>query len=854
MSSCYAIAEGINGIEWAMIDAVLVSNSHSLIMLPYVTGMQNFRGKVLTTGPALRLGKILIDDLFAVAENLSSAALESVQKRLVSLSGGYLCNSLPDSRRWLLRYTKDQAASALSKVQTLAYHEYVVKCVSAGYEIGSSNWVLKTDTEKLVYISRSSLYSSFAMPMDFSEFSELDVLIIGSVNTSDCLPFEAAMEYFKTITVQTLARGGHVMLPTLPSGLIYYLLEAIASARDEFDGNLLSEFDKPISVLVTKGAVGGSGADKAAPIGGVSLVGKVAKCPCLFISTQAKASLAYANASGEWLAADRESALYAAESPFLFDTYLAGEIWIDVEINVLVDAATNLAPELFSEAVVEHTNLEATILETSGGAERITAQDLSYRRKERILEDWKAQLSQMYQWIRNHHLATLASLHSTPGQQTGGGGGSEKKDGAWVEGGLWPSYPTVFLSGHPSCRLGPAVHLIRALSLGTGRQRPTQQQQQCSNTNALILVQSDEFCHRKRNGHEQLRQILEPLKSFTEATTDWGEDETILQLPVHRLGVGLTAYWLPLRLDISIAQLPALLTNCGTPKQALLVPLEVIRGAKASLSSGAKGIGWRQSLDIELATPSMVRVHVDTEVLSSRCAFAMAAAPATTTATGATSASVAKDPRRARDTPTHVALVEGRLCFRDGKYRLEPPELDGPPIAGERGMLSRSITSPPQSPKRSSSPSGSTSTSSPLPACTAEAVGTYRMLLSKTSTTGGVAVDANRLVKHLTESGVTGAQVIADAALLDSFLTTYRHLHRRLPPHLLPPIGATAKNTALIVFPNSTTTILLTEGSSHITCQDEGTRVAIRNSLLACAPHMLAVPSAAASTTSTPLH
>lgn len=64
----------------------------------------------------------------------------------------------------------------------------------------------------------------------------------------------------------------------------------------------------------------------------------------------------------------------------------------------------------------------------------------------------------------------------------------------------------------------------------------------------------------------------------------------------------------------------------------------------------------------------MVRVHVETEVLTSRCAFAMAAAPAaTTTAAGATSVPVAKDPRRARDTPTHVALVEGRLCFRDGR-------------------------------------------------------------------------------------------------------------------------------------------------------------------------------------------
>lgn len=114
-------------------------------------------------------------------------------------------------------------------------------------------------------------------------------------------------------------------------------------------------------------------------------------------------------------------------------------------------------------------------------------------------------------------------------------------------------------------------------------------------------------------------------------------------------------------------------------------------------------------------------------------------------------------------------------------------------------MLARP-TSPPQSPKRSSSPTASTTTSSPLPACTSEAVGAYRLLLAKTPTTGGVAVDANRLVKHLTESGVTGAQVIADAALLDAFLATYRHLHRRLPSHLLPPIGATTKNTALIVF------------------------------------------------------
>lgn len=61
------------------------------------------------------------------------------------------------------------------------------------------------------------------------------------------------------------------------------------------------------------------------------------------------------------------------------------------------------------------------------------------------------------------------------------------------------------------------------------------------------------------------------------------EDETVLGIPVCRLGVGVTAYWLPLRPDISLAQLPVLLANCGTPKQALLVPNEILTAGKEYL-------------------------------------------------------------------------------------------------------------------------------------------------------------------------------------------------------------------------------------------------------------------------------
>lgn len=40
-----------------MIDAILISHSQSLIMLPYITEVKKFFGKILAPAPILRLGK-----------------------------------------------------------------------------------------------------------------------------------------------------------------------------------------------------------------------------------------------------------------------------------------------------------------------------------------------------------------------------------------------------------------------------------------------------------------------------------------------------------------------------------------------------------------------------------------------------------------------------------------------------------------------------------------------------------------------------------------------------------------------------------------------------------------------------
>ncbi|VDL42419.1 unnamed protein product [Hymenolepis diminuta] len=737
MSVYCATVQDDDEIELEHIDAILISHSQSLIMLPYLTEVKKYFGKVLAPAPLAQFGKV------------------------------------PDSLRWVLRYTKDQASSSMSKIQALAYNQYVdffglvkVKCASAGYEIGSCNWVMKTDYEKIAYISRSSLYPSFALPFDFSEFRDVDVLIVGAISTSNSPPFDVALQLFKTITVQTLARGGHVLVPIMPSGLIYHLLEAVEAAKNEFDGKIIEAFDQPIcgDEGSDKSSTGTASTTSTHHIGGTSLIGKVGECPSYFVSAAAKASLVYVNAFVEWLVSEKQIKTSDPRLPFSFD-------------------------------------------------ER----------------------------MNKGRLVVLNSLHSSPklGQKNTGG----------PEGSVWASCPIVFFSGHPSCRVGSAVHLIRALSLGVGRQRPQAGQgqiHQWSNLNALILVQSDEFCSKYSDEHECLKNLLQPLGNFGEITRT---KDTILGIPVCRLGVGLTAYWLPLRFDISMDQLPTLLKKCGAPKQALILPKEVINRATCPLPpffplvsvlsfplKECLGIECRQSLDVKLLTPEFLRVHVNMEVVNPRYTVSFTA---NCTADGADNE---KDPRKVShssgSTPIKpsVSLIQGRLFFRDGKYRLEPPirEMN---FSGDRSN-SRS----PQTPtKRSASP----------PLKSTSKLGAHRLLLAPKEVISPLREFANRVVKQLTVFGVTGAQVIthdgtksndANMELMKSFVDRYRRLNKRLSIGSMPTLEENV-DTVLIVFPNSTTSILLTERGTFITCTDEGTRVAIRSAILASSPQMITMPS-----------
>lgn len=169
------------------------------------------------------------------------------------------------------------------------------------------------------------------------------------------------------MTVQTLARGGHVLIPSNPCGIIFDLIETAFYSKEKFNGNIkplfphdsMASIDSRSSVsnpnsmiglnehttnntslishsvtnnttVVTtsttnNGSTNINGCNTTNVFGsgnnfmdGSSLAGRVLRSPIILLSNQIRVSLAYINAYGEWLNSEKESMLYTADEPFSF--------------------------------------------------------------------------------------------------------------------------------------------------------------------------------------------------------------------------------------------------------------------------------------------------------------------------------------------------------------------------------------------------------------------------------------------------------------------------------------------------------------------------------------------------------
>nr|XP_002123221.1 integrator complex subunit 9 isoform X1 [Ciona intestinalis] len=276
-------------LDISTIDVILVSNSNTMMALPYITEYFGFKGTVYATEPTIQIGRLLMEELVQFCHNSpknKSGGLWKKHKYYQQLPG-YNAGCETSLATWRNCYSYDDVQTAVSKIHVVGYAELVsifgalnVTAHSSGYSLGSCNWVIGTEFEKVVYISGSSSLVTHPQPLDQQPLQDSDVIIFtGLTHAPQHNPDNTLAEFFFCLA-KTVKGGGNVLIPCLPTGLIYDLLECLLLYMEKTN---------------------------------------IINIPIYLISPSAKASLALSQIYAEWLHPNKQNKSYLPETPFPHD-------------------------------------------------------------------------------------------------------------------------------------------------------------------------------------------------------------------------------------------------------------------------------------------------------------------------------------------------------------------------------------------------------------------------------------------------------------------------------------------------------------------------------------------------------
>lgn len=287
-----------------------------MLALPFITERTGFSGLIFATGPSIKFGQLYMEELVNNIER--NPKLKRVQawkkdhKGLQLPMAGETSNPLS----WKTIYSKEEIKSCIGKIKSCTFTEsnvsfhlftlideisiliriffflsqdiyglLTVTPTCSGYLLGSCNWLIESNSTKVVYISGSSVIRTHPKAMAPEQLENADLMIMNSlqipVNKNEDLNVNGLE--FVTHIRNCISGGGNVLIPCYASGAIY------------------EQIDFVVKHLETSGMIA---------------------VPIYFISSIAEASLAYSNIAGEWLREDYMAKVYATEEPFNHGLYL----------------------------------------------------------------------------------------------------------------------------------------------------------------------------------------------------------------------------------------------------------------------------------------------------------------------------------------------------------------------------------------------------------------------------------------------------------------------------------------------------------------------------------------------------
>ncbi|XP_018344280.1 PREDICTED: integrator complex subunit 9 [Trachymyrmex septentrionalis] len=270
-------------IDFSEIDAILISNYTCMLALPFITEGTGFKGIIYATEPTLQIGRFFMEELVEFIERTPKATMAKHWKDMLHTLPSPLAEVVKP-KSWKHIYSMSAVNSALSNIQMVGYDQkldiygaLIVTPISSGFCLGSSNWLISSDHEKVAFVSGSSTLTTHPKPMDQVTLKHANLLILtGLTQTPTANPDTMLGELCMTVAV-TLRAGGCVLIPCYPSGVVYDLFECLSTHLDK------SGFTQ---------------------------------VPLFFISPVAETSLAYSNILAEWLSTNKQNKVYLPEEPF----------------------------------------------------------------------------------------------------------------------------------------------------------------------------------------------------------------------------------------------------------------------------------------------------------------------------------------------------------------------------------------------------------------------------------------------------------------------------------------------------------------------------------------------------------
>ncbi|KAF6213099.1 hypothetical protein GE061_010814 [Apolygus lucorum] len=272
-----------NMVDYSEIDVILISNYSSMLALPFITEGTGFKGVVYATEPTLQIGKLFLEELVEYLEQTPNKNQAKYWKEILHLLPPPLSDSFKP-RSWRQLYTLGDVKNSLARIKVVGYDEKLdvygalkVTAVSSGYCLGSSNWVIASDYEKVAYVSGSSTLTTHPRPMDQSVLKNSNVLILTGLTQTPTANPDTMLGELCMAVAMTLRANGSVLIPCYPSGVVYDLFECLSSHLDSLN---------------------------------------LSTIPMFFISPVADMSLGYSNILAEWLSSNKQNKVYLPEEPF----------------------------------------------------------------------------------------------------------------------------------------------------------------------------------------------------------------------------------------------------------------------------------------------------------------------------------------------------------------------------------------------------------------------------------------------------------------------------------------------------------------------------------------------------------